>query len=118
MKEEIAMMWADALESGKYKQGRGQLRGNNDDYCCLGVLCDLSGLGVWETPEYTGQYMRFAHSETSRETAFLTDEVQNWAEMKDFAGSLPDSISLASENDQGRTFTEIAAIIRDNWKDL
>ena len=43
------------LRSGKYPQGRKALRTNhdsirtNDDgYCCLGVGCDISGLGKWE----------------------------------------------------------------------
>lgn len=33
--------WIAALRSGKYKQGRGQLRSLNNNYCCLGVLCDV-----------------------------------------------------------------------------
>lgn len=31
-----------ALRSGKYKQGRSFLR-LADDYCCLGVACDVAG---------------------------------------------------------------------------
>ena len=38
--------WLVALESGEYKQGRGRLRDDNG-FCCLGVACDLSGLGEW-----------------------------------------------------------------------
>jgi hypothetical protein len=41
MKPEIKQKWIDALRSGKYKQGRGYLRTSRDEYCCLGVLCDL-----------------------------------------------------------------------------
>ena len=39
-----------ALRSGKYKQGRGAPRrvGDPEDLlCCLGVACDISGLGKW-----------------------------------------------------------------------
>jgi hypothetical protein len=32
--------WIAALRSGKYKQGHGALKKNNN-YCCLGVLCDI-----------------------------------------------------------------------------
>ena len=39
-------LWVDALRSGKYSQGRGSLH-YEDSYCCLGVLCDVSGLGYW-----------------------------------------------------------------------
>jgi len=42
------LQWAEALESGKYKQGKNQLINNYmvDDpadytYCCLGVACEI-----------------------------------------------------------------------------
>jgi hypothetical protein len=41
MNIEFLREWADALESGKYKQGTGYLRDIEDQYCCLGVACDL-----------------------------------------------------------------------------
>lgn len=37
MKTEVKKKWLKALRSGKYEQGRGQLRFNNE-FCCLGVL--------------------------------------------------------------------------------
>lgn len=37
----------DALRSGRYKQGKDALR-IDDSYCCLGVACDISGLGEWK----------------------------------------------------------------------
>lgn len=30
-----------ALRSGKYKQGKEMLRPSEDEYCCLGVACDI-----------------------------------------------------------------------------
>lgn len=44
MKKEIADKWVAALRSGKYKQGRQYLRTFEDNYCCLGVLCEILGL--------------------------------------------------------------------------
>ena len=44
--------WVAALRSGKYKQGTGQLRTEDDCYCCLGVLCDISGVGQWVRSEH------------------------------------------------------------------
>lgn len=38
---------ADALVSGKYEQGEGVLRTDKNTFCCLGVACDISGLGEW-----------------------------------------------------------------------
>lgn len=54
MDEEWRKRWVTALRSGKYPQCRELLRrqrissidGHHDySYCCLGVLCDISGLG-------------------------------------------------------------------------
>lgn len=35
--------WVKALESGKYKKGRYQLKSGNKspEYCCLGVACEI-----------------------------------------------------------------------------
>lgn len=43
MNEELKQKWIEALRSGKYKQGHGQLRDLDNRYCCLGVLCDVQG---------------------------------------------------------------------------
>jgi hypothetical protein len=43
MKPEVKQMWLEALRSGKYKQGKHQLRSGNK-FCCLGVLCEVSGM--------------------------------------------------------------------------
>jgi hypothetical protein len=42
MKSEIKKLWLDALRSGEYQQGRHTLRGDDERFCCLGVLCDLA----------------------------------------------------------------------------
>lgn len=38
MKKKDAMKWVNALRSGKYKQGKGELCNENGEMCCLGVL--------------------------------------------------------------------------------
>lgn len=38
----------DALRSGEYEQGEGLLRPRSNQFCCLGVGCDISKLGKWE----------------------------------------------------------------------
>lgn len=56
MNARIKQWWIDELRSGKFKQGRLALRSQNNEYCCLGVLCELyrqehHGEGiVWELP--------------------------------------------------------------------
>ena len=40
----IIRKWVDALRSGKYEQGNDLLRSIDDEFCCLGVLCDVLGM--------------------------------------------------------------------------
>lgn len=49
MNQVVKVRWADALRSGKYKQGRGALhrpatatKSGEAELCCLGVLCELA----------------------------------------------------------------------------
>lgn len=42
--------WIDALRSGDYEQGRIAMRSAANRYCCLGVACDVSEVGVWHQP--------------------------------------------------------------------
>ncbi len=42
MNKELKDKWINALRSGNYKQGLGRLK-YNGEYCCLGVLCEISG---------------------------------------------------------------------------
>ncbi len=58
LKPEVKQKWVEALRSGRYKQGRRKLR-VGDEYCCLGVLCDIAGTELDATwipcPVFTGQ---------------------------------------------------------------
>lgn len=40
--------WIEALRSEKYSQGHGMLRDLADNFCCLGVLCDIKDPSKWE----------------------------------------------------------------------
>lgn len=59
MNPEIKAEWVAALRSGEYRQTKRQLR-YGDNFCCLGVLCDLrakKGKGKWlntSGPHYGG----------------------------------------------------------------
>lgn len=48
MDKALKAKWLEALRSGRYKQGKSRLRNNKDEFCCLGVLCDISGQGQWK----------------------------------------------------------------------
>lgn len=50
LNREFMLELIEALESGQYKKGKRCLRTKNDEYCCLGVACDLfskKGKGSW-----------------------------------------------------------------------
>jgi hypothetical protein len=45
--KELKAKWVAALRSDKYKQGRRSLHNTSGEFCCLGVLCEVSKLGKW-----------------------------------------------------------------------
>lgn len=49
---DLQTRWLAALRDGSYKQGKSHFRNENNAYCCLGVVCDLSGFGEWEAGTY------------------------------------------------------------------
>lgn len=125
MKKSVAMKWVKALRSGKYKQGEPmKLKDSNGEFCCLGVLCDISGKGEFEYSNAEETY-QFNNS-----TLALPEKVTKWAGMTDGLGRSKDNtIELYNLNDTGilnletgkierLTFDEIADIIQLNWKDL
>jgi hypothetical protein len=48
--KENIRLWVDALRSGEYEQGKNYLLSpdGKQRYCCLGVACEISGVGSWE----------------------------------------------------------------------
>jgi len=64
--------WINALRGGEYKQTRGELR-DHLGYCCLGVLCDISGVGKWDdTSRYAENDDRVSHAFTTPGVRALT----------------------------------------------
>jgi len=107
MKELVKNIWVEALRSGKFKQGQKRLQTLTGDLCCLGVLCEISGLGKFENTEFQGQDHHLPFS------------VRKWADMSSINGKYADAqSSLAVDNDRGKTFPEIADIIEANWREL
>jgi len=118
MKKEVAEKWVEALRSGKYNQSKGFLHRtleDNNGFCCLGVLCDISGLGHWDT---YGSY------EVYRTGSFVADitlpyGVMLWAGMKDASGDREGKkLPLSTLNDNGYSFSRIADIIEKEWETL
>lgn len=110
MDQDIKTRWVDALRTGRYQQGQGQLR-NGDQFCCLGVLCDLLAPDEWrDIATRPGQVHRDdEHTYPSADilsNAGLVDPDEEW---------ISDTVSgLAELNDNGYSFTEIADYIVEN----
>lgn len=102
MDNDIKNKWVAALRSGKYRQGRGHLRNNNDEYCCLGVLCDVVDTTRWESG-----YTCYEYEECSGQ---LPSEMVKYLDISDVNQS-----SLINMNDiKKSTFEEIADWIEKN----
>ena len=111
MNAQIKEKLVTALRSGKYEQTSGTLR-DGCSFCCLGVLCDISGAGQWEDRDVyvdrpllkqyrmpDGNYsVQYLPSALKTQTG-LTDEVLD---------------HLMDMNDSGKPFTVIADYIEAN----
>lgn len=120
MKAEIKELWVAALESGEYTQNKGCLR-KEGSFCCLGVLSDLYAkahpdTARWEDANKTvyGDLDTFIIEEGGRQDVshqFLDPLVADWSGLGDVYATTQ---TLMVQNDQeGKTFPEIAAYIRE-----
>lgn len=107
----VKPMWLAALRSGEYAQGRNQLK-NGDNYCCLGVLCDLYRK-VSKDAKWKDGY--FDDGET-RYSQLPPHSVMEWAGL-DLLNPLVrprkdgSPKTLSSLNDAGMSFRKIANLI-------
>lgn len=111
-----AKKWVAALRGGQYKQGIGCLR-NGNNYCCLGVACDL-----YCKEEGDISLLRGRHYFYGDEKLVLPIPVKKWLRLSENDGYFVDNdnvlTSLASRNDDGYTFNEIADIIESEPEGL
>lgn len=98
-----------ALRSGEYEQAHGVLR-LRDAFCCLGVACDISGVGEWDVSDH---YV----TESARGYALLPSEVIDWLGWNSDSGLYRGS-SLSRDNDMGATFNQIADNIEHHYPEL
>jgi len=127
--QEARTEWLKDLRSGEYDQGQGHLCDLSEDapkYCCLGIACETflrcegeELLEVEDTPY---------HRIYGISCAATPQAVKSWLGLKDplgavdFWGEFPcgsqTTNSLASANDAGATFLEIADAIEANTEQL
>ena len=117
MKLEVMKKWTKALRSGKYKQGIEELKNENNEFCCLGVLCDISKKGKW------GKGGVYYPKKKKGMSGLLPQSIRSWAGMHSTDGSVIVNDELATDltslNDtEGYSFNDIADFIETNYKDL
>lgn len=132
-KENVAKL-ITALRSGEYAQANGSLR-KEDNYCCLGVACDISGLGQWEKKYVDWKYVIRDENgdEVASDYSTLPYPVAQWLGMaSDGEFYLPNECifdiqwdtkeedydstplqGLADINDNGFTFAQIADVLEN-----
>lgn len=103
MNAEWKAKWLEALRSGSYQQGKGTLR-YKGEFCCLGVLCDISGMGVWEETGCGFAYQVIEEAERGH----LPDVVRRATELE-----WEMQTRLSGMNDEGWTFQKIADHIEE-----
>lgn len=110
MNPKIKAKWVAALRSNEYKQGTRQLRTAGNSFCCLGVLCNLHAQAH---PEIAARQAR--PGAYMGRSGIAPVAVRDWAGLLNCAG---DSVhingvlkELASHNDNGATFAQIAYAI-------
>lgn len=122
--------WCEALESGKYEQGRKKLR-VEDRFCCLGVACDLSGIVTWDGGKYltseevlpteVSNTLGLAGPDGNGSFEFSELPIALQAEVRsvhrNFDPNEPPQ-TLANLNDNGVPFPLIAKVIRARPKGL
>jgi hypothetical protein len=116
MKEDVKDKWIEALRSGKYKQGNQVLKSKSGHFCCLGVLCDISGLSEWKLEGKDSPFEIYFNS-----NALLPEPVRTWAGLYNIFGRFHTNApleSLATLNDDGLPFEQIADLIEEFWEEL
>lgn len=82
MNPEVKRRWVQALRSGRYTQGTGRLRSVADEFCCLGVLCDLKDPDGWRWNN-DGRSWHYGDDFDIESDVGLPPEVVAWAGLAD-----------------------------------
>lgn len=120
-KQEIRAEWVRMLRSGDFEQGKNLLRNKNDQFCCLGVLCELAVThGVIGPAVFDREFGKYKYDQESQ---ILPAEVRSWVGLESNTGEfeIPEPENgrahheqancLSGRNDRGATFEQIANLI-------
>lgn len=102
MNKTLLKPWIEALESGEYKQGVGLLECDGH-FCCLGVLCVVAEKQGMRVKRREGE---LSGINLSCDQPFIKNAIDL---------NVGDEGNLMHMNDHGKSFTEIAAYLRENY---
>lgn len=121
---ELVTKWIEALESGTYSQTKERLH-DQRGYCCLGVLCNVVDPSAW-TQRASGEFqigdrwMILPDAIAERIGLDPNGEKPDYTAWDSLAQPENDdedaSSGLAYANDNGSSFTEIAAALREYYE--
>lgn len=111
MNPEAKKLWVEALRSDKYQQGKGALKTIQGSFCCLGVLCDLSGQGKWQE-----ELFQVTHADGKKSSGTCRNlYVTPGEEKKDYiSNSYPPSEVLLWAGIDGATMHKLSSM-NDGW---
>jgi hypothetical protein len=124
MNKKLAKNWAEALESGKYKQTDSVLAikdSGRTTYCCLGVLCRVAQ----KMPEFKRFKGLLEKSVKSEDTSSLTEidispapGRRNYRSFRNEIGmsSAQEKKFISLNDDKNASFKEIAKVVRKKYK--
>jgi hypothetical protein len=125
MNKDVKKKWLAALRSGKFKQGKGMLRTENNEFCCLGVLCEIARVeGVIPNPVHavpnwdnTGKKAWFYGKGSiadGRRNGTLPDEVRAWAGLEAGNPWIGENTAAHWNDGAKKSFVEIADLVEEH----
>lgn len=113
--QSLVKKWLDALRSGKYKQGLGRLRNVYNEFCCLGVLCDIVDNSQWQAPKPGMPYYSYSPEGSTAIPPLAIRKLLGMLSSQPINNVVNYSYFMWL-NDLGQNFTEIAKEIEKKAK--
>ena len=115
MNPEVKKKWVAALRSGDYKQGQGRLKSSENEYCCLGVLCDIYKNEVGGKWQEEFSRSTFIDIDGAKSQCVPSPAIRNWAGIDTASPQIEDYTTAIMANDSYEyDFNTIANLIEAN----
>ncbi len=112
MNKDVVRKWIKALRSGDYNQARYCLRSFDNDYCVIGVLCDLHRKEHGQISDWKPQYDYYIY----KEFAIVPDVIKEWLGVNWVHLHLDRLVHL--NDDMRKSFAQLATYIEDKMKEF